>query len=177
MIDAQQNQINLGKLYSIARNGVLPPFLYYSQVHLRSLPKQLMEQPNSCFEWACQPNFVALGFSTALRVSLHWLCTIIMPQSIEVPYRTKLFTGMYARKIGDYQNCKKFKHTKTYYPQLLVAWNNTGKDKHIVNDCPHWGSNQWSSKHQSGALPLSYTATWSDAQKILKWFAKLLARE
>ena len=35
---AQQNQINLGK--------ELPPFLYYSQVYLRSLPNQLMEQQN-----------------------------------------------------------------------------------------------------------------------------------
>ena len=30
---AQQNQINLGKLYFIARNGELPPFLYYSKVY------------------------------------------------------------------------------------------------------------------------------------------------
>ena len=50
MIDAQQNQINLGKLNSIASNDELPPFLYYSQVHLRSLPKQLMEPRNFCFE-------------------------------------------------------------------------------------------------------------------------------
>ena len=32
------------KLDSIASNGELPPFLYFSQVYLRSLPNQLMDQ-------------------------------------------------------------------------------------------------------------------------------------
>ena len=47
---AAHNKIKLTwekMLYSIARNGELPPFLYYSQVYLRSLPNQLMKQQYS----------------------------------------------------------------------------------------------------------------------------------
>ena len=41
---AQQNQINLGKiLFSIAMNGELAPFLYYSQIYLTALSNQLLD--------------------------------------------------------------------------------------------------------------------------------------
>ena len=40
-------------MYSIARNGKLTPFLYYSHVYLRSLPNQLLDQQYHLIECMC----------------------------------------------------------------------------------------------------------------------------
>ena len=91
MIDAQQNQINLGKLYSIARNGELPPFLYYSQVYLRSLPNQLMEQQNFFFEgkWmlsgnGCFATFYTLGYGGTKQAYKSNLAVLGLPTAFKL---------------------------------------------------------------------------------------------
>ena len=51
LLITKSNSPGESKLHYIARNGELPPFQYYPQVYLRSLPNQLMEQQNSFFEF------------------------------------------------------------------------------------------------------------------------------
>ena len=62
------------KLYSNARNGEPPLFLYNSQVYLRSVSKQLMEQQNSFLEFmwmflgkGCFGTFCTLGYCLVLK--------------------------------------------------------------------------------------------------------------
>ena len=41
--------------------------------------------------------------------------------TLDIPYRTTLFIGINVRKICDCQNNEKFKPSKTYFQQALVA--------------------------------------------------------